>query len=220
VVRGVNLVDVRITNKMAISRISLPLAALAIVLGATGANALTLTRAAVTGASGTIWTTGQTGNYTLFVATPNAGDYLNPNDQPISLGIAPDAITRALLSGEGYLPGTVVDSDAIYNLTLNFDTGQTLTGMYTPLTNTFNSGGSFTSGGQSYALIEFSFRRDLGDSVQPNVATFGGDGNDYNGNFRLQSGAVPEPAMWLMMLGGFGLVGASMRRRSHAAIAA
>jgi len=69
-------------------------------------------------------------------------------------------------------------------------------------------------------LIEFSFRRDLGDTVQANVATFGGDGNDYNGNFRLQSGAVPEPAMWLMMLGGFGLVGASMRRRSHAAIAA
>lgn len=208
---------------MTLSRIPLPLVALAFALGATGANALTLTKAAVTGSNGsTIWTTGQTGNYTLFLATPNAGDYLNPNDQPISLGIASDFITRALLSGEGYFPGTTLDSDPSYNLTLDFDTGQTLTGNYTPLTNTFNGGSSFASGGQNYSLIEFSFRRDLGDTVQPNIATFGGDGNDYNGNFRIQAaaGAVPEPATWAMMLGGFGLVGASMRRRSRTVVAA
>lgn len=207
---------------MPLSRISLPLAALAIALGATGANALTLTKAAVTGSNGsTIWTTGQTGNYTLFLATPNVGVYLNPNDESVSLGIADNAITRVLLNGEGYFPGTTLDSDPAYNLTLDFDGGQTLTGNYTPLTNTFNSGSSFVSGGQTYSLIEFSFRRDLGDSVQANVATFGGDGNDYNGNFRLSAtGAVPEPAVWLMMVSGFGLVGASMRRRSPAAVTA
>lgn len=30
--------------------------------------------------------------------------------------------------------------------------------------------------------------------------------------------AVPEPATWAMMLGGFGVIGASMRRRSRAAV--
>jgi hypothetical protein len=205
---------------MALSRNPLVLVALALALGATGANALTLTNAAVTGPSGTIWTTAHTGNYTLFLQTPNLGDFLNPNDESISLGVPDSSITRALLAGEGYTPGTTVDSDSFYNLTLNFNTGQTLTGIYTPLTNTFNSGSSFRSGNQQYSMIEFSYRRNLGDSVQANVATFGGDGNDYAGNFRLQATAVPEPAAWALMLGGFGLVGASMRRRSRIAVAA
>lgn len=34
------------------------------------------------------------------------------------------------------------------------------------------------------------------------------------------SGAVPEPAAWAMMIGGFGLVGASARRRRSAVVAA
>jgi hypothetical protein len=33
-----------------------------------------------------------------------------------------------------------------------------------------------------------------------------------------QSGAVPEPASWALMLGGFGLVGSAMRRRRRAAV--
>jgi hypothetical protein len=36
------------------------------------------------------------------------------------------------------------------------------------------------------------------------------------GDFYVTSGAVPEPATWAMMIGGFALVGASMRRRSTA----
>ena len=34
------------------------------------------------------------------------------------------------------------------------------------------------------------------------------------------SGAVPEPASWAMMIAGFGLVGAAMRRRTRVAVAA
>lgn len=34
----------------------------------------------------------------------------------------------------------------------------------------------------------------------------------FNG---LTAGAVPEPATWLMMLAGFGLIGAGLRRRQH-----
>jgi hypothetical protein len=31
-------------------------------------------------------------------------------------------------------------------------------------------------------------------------------------------GAVPEPATWLMMLGGFGAIGGTMRRRREAKV--
>lgn len=36
------------------------------------------------------------------------------------------------------------------------------------------------------------------------------------GTVRVPAGAVPEPATWAMMLGGFGMMGAAMRRRSGA----
>ena len=191
------------------------LASLALASFATSANALTLVNAAVTGTLGsTIWTTANTGNYTLFLSSPNPGDYLNPNDESISVGI-PNGISRVLLTGEGFLPGNTLNSDPAYNLTLSFDSGQTLTGLYTVATNSFSGGSSIVSGGRTFSLIEFSYTRFLGDVVRPNVATPGGDGNDYNGNFRISSvaGAVPEPASWALMIVGFGMVGVSARRR-------
>lgn len=197
------------------------LATVAVAAFATGANALTLTNAAVTGPTGTIWTTAHTGNYTLFLQNPGLGDYLNPNDESINFNVNNMGITRALLAGEGYTPGTTIDSDPFYNLTLTFNTGQTITGRYTPTTNTFLGGSSITDAGKTYSLIEFSYRRFLGDAVQANVARPGGDGNDYVGNFRIDAtGAVPEPASWALMVGGFGLIGVAARRRSAKVVAA
>lgn len=55
-----------------------------------------------------------------------------------------------------------------------------------------------------------------------------GNGNPVEGdasgvlradNFRIAINAVPEPATWAMMIAGFGLVGAAMRRRTARAIA-
>jgi len=34
----------------------------------------------------------------------------------------------------------------------------------------------------------------------------------------VQAGAVPEPASWALMLGGFGAIGTAMRRRPRAAV--
>ena len=45
---------------------------------------------------------------------------------------------------------------------------------------------------------------------QPAVG--GGDGVLFD-NLSFETGAVPEPATWMMMLMGFGLIGAAMRRR-------
>ncbi|WP_242140781.1 PEPxxWA-CTERM sorting domain-containing protein [Sphingomonas sp. TREG-RG-20F-R18-01] len=190
------------------------LAAGAAFVAATSAEAATLISADVTGPSGTIWTTRHTGNYTVFLQSPGLGNFLNPNDESINFNVANTGVTRVLLAGEGYTPGTNIDSDPLYNLTLKFDGGQTLTGVYTPATNTFDGGTSFVDGNTTYSLIEFSYRRFLGDAVQPNVAVPGGDGNDYVGNFRISAvspGAVPEPATWAMMLMGFGLIGAGVR---------
>lgn len=197
------------------------LATLALATFATGANALTLTnatvRGSITGPGQTVWTTANTGNYTLFLSSPNPGDYLNPNSENISFTVA-NGISRVLLTGEGYFPGNSLNSDPSYNLTLDFDGGQSLTGLYTVATNSFSGGSSIMSGGRTFSLLEFSFTRNLADVVSPNVAVPGGDPNDYNGNFRISSvaGAVPEPASWALMIAGFGMTGAAMRRRASA----
>lgn len=46
---------------------------------------------------------------------------------------------------------------------------------------------------------------------------FRSSGNAFEfDNVAIQTAAVPEPTTWALMIGGFGLVGASMRRRSAA----
>jgi hypothetical protein len=47
-----------------------------------------------------------------------------------------------------------------------------------------------------------------------NLHTAAFPGGEIRGNLTLS--AVPEPASWAMMIGGFGLVGASLRRRREA----
>ena len=187
-------------------------AAMAIGSSAQAAN---LISAAVTGPTGTIWDTTSNSFYALFLQQPGLGNFLNPNDEAINANVT-TGNNRFLLAGDGFPVGTITDSDPIFNLTLRFADGATLTGAYTPLTNTFSGSTSATVGRTTYTLNEFSFRRNLGDSVSEYVARPGGDGNDYSGNFRFTTAlsAVPEPASWAMMITGFGLVGGAMRRRS------
>ncbi len=189
--------------------------AAAAALSAPAANAAdVLTSAAVTGPSGTVWNTTVDGFYALFLQTPGLGDFLNPGDEPLSFATS-NGQNRFLLAGDGWTPGTNGDSDPFYNILLTFGSGNTLSGTYTPTTNTFIGGSSYTLGGLTYTLEEFSFRRTLGDAVSQTVATPGGDGNDYSGNFRVSAlTAVPEPATWALMILGFGAVGGAMRRRT------
>ncbi|KQT34986.1 hypothetical protein ASG29_02270 [Sphingomonas sp. Leaf412] len=174
-----------------------------------------LTSAVVTGPTGTVWDTTVNGFYTLFLQTPGLGDFLNPNDEAINFETTPGG-NGFLLAGDGFRPGEVADSDPFYDIVLSFASGNTLSGQYTPLTNTFVGGSSYTTGGFTYSLAEFSYRRNLGNSVSQYVAVPGGDGNDYSGNVRLDvvaAAGVPEPATWGLMILGFGAVGGSMRRR-------
>jgi len=43
---------------------------------------------------------------------------------------------------------------------------------------------------------------------------WGAKGGSYTGKLSYGAAAVPEPAAWAMMIAGFGLVGAAMRRRT------
>lgn len=198
------------------------LAACAAALPAAGANAATLISAAVFGSSGTtIWATanapGTTAqNYTLFLQNPGLGNFLNPNDQAISYA-AQDGDNYAFLAGDGYAPGTTLNSDPSYRLVLNFDNGAVLSGNYLPGSpNAFLPDAAVTIGRTRLTLTEFSFTRNLADVVGRYQATPNtDDGDDYQGNFNFNqtTTAIPEPASWALMFGGFGLIGAAIRRR-------
>ena len=56
---------------------------------------------------------------------------------------------------------------------------------------------------------------DLGSSLKiaPGQYTFVLDGSSFAGQGELSVSSVPEPAAWALMIGGFGLAGASLRRR-------
>lgn len=47
---------------------------------------------------------------------------------------------------------------------------------------------------------------------------YGQKGGSYAGTFNFGAAAVPEPAAWAMMIAGFGLVGAAMRRRTKVTV--
>lgn len=65
----------------------------------------------------------------------------------------------------------------------------------------------FTAG--SAGTLKFAFSTQSADNIGPLL-----DGVTLT----IDSGAVPEPAAWAMMLAGFGLVGAAMRRREKVAV--
>lgn len=100
----------------------------------------------------------------------------------------------------------------------------------TPFTFTVSNAGGISFAGQGYTTDINGKLTSLGtgnrfganaggwwfavDVVAPNGGTTGAIGA---GTPVLQT-AVPEPATWAMMLGGFGLLGAAMRRRQRATV--
>ncbi len=102
-----------------------------------------------------------------------------------------------------------------------------------PTSYFFNRGGSFGPGGElpifasyatptavSYSISEglVGFRFDLGHGFQYGYADTAGT-TLYGFRFEttpgvaVPFGAVPEPAAWALMIGGFGMIGVAARRR-------
>ncbi len=197
-------------------------AACAAALPVSAANAATLISAAVFGSNGTtVWATANAPNtnpqnYTLFLQNPGLGNFLNPQDEAINYA-AQDGSNYAFLAGDGFAPGTTLNSDPSYRLVLNFDNGAVLSGNYMPGSpNAFVPDAAAVVGRTRLTLTEFSFTRSLADVVGRYQATpRTDDGDDYQGNFEFTQATtgVPEPAAWALMFGGFGLIGTGLRRR-------
>lgn len=110
-----------------------------------------------------------------------------------------------------YTPGTPYHDGSYYQLT--FGTSPLVA--YNPAQNAAN----FLVGAlPAYnANHVYSFLLNTGAGVPVKLHFGVGDGifGDNGGSFRVTvDGAVPEPASWALMIGGLGLVGASMRRRA------
>lgn len=102
----------------------------------------------------------------------------------------------------------------------SLDTYNSLTLLYDDGTSTTYNGGqiirdlTFPSGdqisGETNGRVLFSVS---GNSPRIVGATFGSSGNSFEFDNLVVAGVVPEPAMWGLMIAGFGLIGFSRRRR-------
>ncbi|MBB5686021.1 PEPxxWA-CTERM sorting domain-containing protein [Sphingobium boeckii] len=195
------------------------LAGAALLSMTSAANAANLISAEVRGlnasqqASGTVWNTTVDGFYTLFLGQP-AFNGLNPQDQAINNPSELGANDFVVL-GDGWPVGTNTNSDPFYQLTLKFEGGASIAGVYDATAKTLVSGTSALIDNAQYTLTGFGWERTANvNNVSANSAVPGGSTSDYAGQFSFDVAAVPEPATWAMMITGFGFVGGSMRRRA------
>jgi hypothetical protein len=77
----------------------------------------------------------------------------------------------------------------------------------------FNSG-TVLAPGTGHSTIAFNTGNTSGLRLQWGPDGFNGGIDNLSFSLNEPLGAVPEPATWLMMIAGFGLVGAGMRRRA------
>lgn len=148
-------------------------------------------------------------SFTLFMQHPYLTG-LNAADGSINFATL-NGTNDFLLTGEGAALNPGFNA---YSIVFTFADGATVTGAYNT-TLGFLSGSSSTVGNTTYTVTDFAWNRGGGDLVGAN--TIGKSGvTDFAGlaQFDVVEGAVPEPTTWLMMLAGFGMVGAGLRSRA------
>ncbi|CAM3290735.1 hypothetical protein SPAN111604_14875 [Sphingomonas antarctica] len=113
-----------------------------------------------------------------------------------------------------FSPGTVINH-AIFYFDDNTDGGVALPQGVTFLADGNALTGTLTKTGNGiFSAYDYDFG---GVALTSLSATLNRDGNWVmlgEAQFTGPSGAVPEPASWAMMVGGFGLLGGALRRRS------
>lgn len=136
-----------------------------------------------------------TGNFGAVLGTPSAGSFL------FTLAEARSAFSFVLGS-----------LDTFNSVRIGFTDGtfQTLNG------GAIKNDASFDSGNQTVADTNgrVFYRASAGARISS--VEFGSTGNSFEFDNFAVGGAVPEPAIWGMMLVGFGGIGAAVRRRRTA----
>jgi len=126
----------------------------------------------------------------------------NQSDAAITLTFA----TPVALFGTGFNYG-VLDGEP-FGSTMPFISAFDVFGGLIASYNLHELAPIFTPGG----VDQFRFRGIDGGGIGIKSFTLSGAGIAAAGNVTTQ-GAVPEPGSWAMLIAGFGLVGATMRRR-------
>lgn len=149
----------------------------------------------------------------LAVSTGAPGSFTYLVFEPYYQGPPAPLVTDTWVTSVFNTGSTVWASNA--GLTLPPATGSCAVGCFNTLANwasanpTLNVIGVSTGVGSGWTAGGF---RGAVDNVG---FTFDGESSSFN----FEVSAVPEPATWAMMIAGFGLAGAALRRRSKAAVA-
>lgn len=112
---------------------------------------------------------------------------------------------------------------------VSFDVSRNPDGGDTPRTGTFTAGAqsfgfSYSNTGNSFAdmqweTVSYTFLATAGSSIISFASDASGGCCFGPALDNVRIAAVPEPATWALMITGFGLAGAAVRRRSAAAVA-
>ncbi len=109
----------------------------------------------------------------------------------------------------------VWDYDVSFNLVDVSPTGVGIVGFIIPLGQAVSATDRFILNASNPSLaLHYQFSLGAGDRLGLVIDNNGQYYNDSVGvNFTMTQGAVPEPATWALMICGFGLAGAAMRRQ-------
>jgi PEP-CTERM motif len=150
--------------------------------------------------------------FNVYVHLPGAADFApgNPAQSKVLVANGDEDFAGVLVTSAGALGFDVYLND-LGPLTVNFYNGASLLGSIAFLADA-NSTNNFQFAGITSAIPITSFRF---------TSTAGGTFNTGIDNLLAaapSTGAVPEPATWALLLVGFGLIGASMRRRAKVVV--
>jgi hypothetical protein len=141
-----------------------------------------------------------------FIAALPGGDYeVNPNTFTLFFDLGSLDPTTAQLSGS--FAADNYASVYLNNILIAQDIQDTVYPNFESLTSFFATGEDFVSGTNMLQIV-------VTDTGPPSAMLVSG----LTGT--ASAGGVPEPASWALMIAGFGLAGAQLRRRRTAAVAA
>jgi hypothetical protein len=122
------------------------------------------------------------------------------------------------VAGFSVTPGSISGAGTIYTYNTLIDLGVTTDfniGLYVAVYPGWNGGGAIDADfSHTLRLSGIKAIGSDGSVLNTAITGLGSSGYIYDSNgSHAAAGAVPEPAAWVMMLSGFGVIGGTLRRR-------